>query len=98
MSIKEIHLKLPFVDDFYINQFVDIAKHCQQLETVHFHSCSIQKEMLSRLMTMLPIKQLIFTSCPITKGDAQFVVDFLKKGDHHFCEIKLFETKRTDDE
>ena len=46
-------------------------------------------------MTMLPIKQLIFTSCTITKEDAQFVVDFLKKGDHHFCEIKLFETKWT---
>ena len=49
--------------------------------------------MLSLLTTMLHIKQLIFTSCDITEADAQFFVDFLKKADHHFCEIKLFETK-----
>ena len=90
-SIKEIQLKDVYAN--YINQFVDIAKHSQQLETVHFNGNGITKEMASHIMMQLAIKQLIFMQCEITDDVAQVFVDWLKKGDQSFCEIKLFETK-----
>ena len=56
-SIKEIHLKNVYA--IYINQFVDIAKHSQQLETVHFNGNGITKEMASYIMMQLAIKRLV---------------------------------------
>ena len=83
-SIKEIWLK--DVHDNYINQFVDIAKHCQQLETVHFNGNGITKQMASHIMMQLAIKQLVFMQCEITEGVAQVFVEALKNGDHSFCD------------
>ena len=76
----------------YINQFVDIAKHCQQLETIHFNGFNITEEMASHIMTQLAIKRLIFKQCRITEEVAQVFVQALKNSDHSFCDIKLFET------
>ena len=77
----------------YINKFVDIAKHSQQLEILHLQGSKITKEMASHIMMQLPIKRLVFKSCRITESVAQIFVDLLKKGDHSYCEIQLFETK-----
>ena len=84
--MKDVHAN-------YINQFVDIVKHSQQLKTIHFNGNRITKEMASHIMMQLAIKRLIFTECEITASVAQVFVDWLKKGDHNFCDIKLFETK-----
>ena len=77
----------------YINQFVDIANHCQQLETIHFNSFLITEEMASHIMMQQALKQLIFKQCLIMEEVAQVFLQALKNSDHSFCEIKLFETK-----
>ena len=79
--------------DDYINQFVDIVKHCQQLENVHFNGFRITEEMASHILSQLAIKQLVFKQCGITEEVAQVFVQALKNGDHSFCDIKLFKTK-----
>ena len=72
------------VYDIYINQFVNIVKHSQQLETVYFKGTGVTKEMTSHIMTQLAIKWLILLDCDITQDIAEVFVEALKKGDHSF--------------
>ena len=78
-------------DDINIHQFVDIAKHSQQLETVYFQGFTTMKEMVAHILTQLPLKRLFFRNCTIAEEVAQVAVDTLKKLDHSFCKIELFD-------
>jgi hypothetical protein len=77
--------------DIYINQFINIAKHSQQLETVYFQGLTITKATMSHILTQLPVKEVIFKRCTISEEVAQFAVETLKQFDHSFIKVELFD-------
>ena len=79
------------VKDINLYHFVDIARFSHQLETVYFQGLMITKAKMTHILTQLPVKEVIFKRCIISKEVVQQAVDTLKHFDHSFLMVKLFD-------
>ena len=63
-SIKKIHLKQSSSPCIF--QFVNLVKHCQQLETVVFKWQIFSEKIVSHVIMQLHVKHLILQDCCMT--------------------------------
>ena len=94
-SITKIHIK--DVRGMDIMQFVQIASSCQQLEKVIFHCLHINEAEMNFILTNLHVKEVRFKRCCITFDVALVALSTLKRYQHPFLLVHLFDSKSGED-